>query len=63
MLKLSHKTVAKLFAHFPALRGGGGGGTWVIFAGNVLLSSQSPYPIIVYSVANYRPILVTFGQI
>ena len=25
MLKLSHKTVAKLFAHFPALRGGGGG--------------------------------------
>ena len=63
MLKFSHKTVAKLFAHFPALEGGGGGGTWVIFAGYVLLSSQSPYPIIVYSVANYRPILVTFGQI
>ena len=26
-----------------------------IFAGYVLLASQSPYPIIVYSVANYRP--------
>ena len=27
------------------------------------LASQSPYPIIVSSVANYRPILVTFRQI
>ena len=26
----------------------------LIFAGYVLLASQSPYPIIVYSVANYR---------
>ena len=26
-----------------------------IFAGYVTLASQSPYPIIVYSVANYRP--------
>ena len=35
----------------------------LIFAGYVLLASQSPQPIIVYSVANYRPILVTLGQI
>ena len=35
-----------------------------IFAGYVLLASQSPYSIIVYSVANFiDPILVTFGQI
>ena len=33
----------------------------LIFAWCVPLASQSPYPIIVYSVAN--PILVTFGQI
>ena len=26
-----------------------------MFAWHVLLVSQSPYPIIVYSVANYRP--------
>ena len=26
-----------------------------IFAGYVPLASQSPYPFIVYSVANYRP--------
>ena len=26
------------------------------------LASQSPYPIMVYSAANYRPILVTFVQ-
>ena len=41
----------------------GGGVLGLIFAGNVPLASQSPYPIIVSSVANYRPILVTFGQI
>ena len=34
-----------------------------IFAGYVPLASQSPYPIVVYSVVNYRPILVTFDQI
>ena len=34
-----------------------------IFAGYVPLASQSPYPIIVYSVAIIDPILVTFGQI
>ena len=38
--------------------GGGVGG--LIFAGYVLLASQSPYPIIVYSVANYRPHLSQF---
>ena len=27
------------------------GVTWLIFAGYVLLASQNPYPIIVYSVA------------
>ena len=37
------------------LVGGGGEHTWVNFAGYVLLASQSPYPILVYSVANYRP--------
>ena len=37
------------------LPGGGGGGTLVNFAGYVPLASQSPYPFIVYSVANYRP--------
>ena len=33
----------------------GGGGTWVNFAGYVPLASPNPYPIIVYSVASYRP--------
>ena len=43
--------------------GGGGEGTWVNFVGYVPLASQSPYPIIVYSVANYRLHLSHFGQI
>ena len=35
---------------------GRSGGTWVnFFSGYVTLTSQSPYPIIVYSVASYRP--------
>ena len=37
---------------------GGGGDSSVLrlmFAGYVPLTSQSPYPIIVYSVRNYRP--------
>ena len=42
---------------------GGRGVLGLIFAGYVPLASQSLYPIIVYSVANYRPIVVTFGQI
>ena len=40
--------------------GGGGGVLGLIFAGYVLLASQSPYPIIVYSVANYTPHLSHF---
>ena len=34
---------------------GGGGVRGLIFAGYVPLASQSSYPIIVYSVASYRP--------
>ena len=41
---------------------GGGGVLGSSFAGYVPLASQNPYPITVYSVANYRPILVTFEQ-
>ena len=41
---------------------GGGGVLGPGFAGYVPLASQNLHPIIVYSVANYRPILVTFGQ-
>ena len=37
-----------------------GGLLGLIFAGYVPLASQSPYPIIVYSVANYRPHLSHF---
>ena len=32
------------------------GGTWVNLSWDVPLASQSPYPIKVYSVANYRPL-------
>ena len=32
----------------------------LMFAGYVLLASQSPYPIIVYFLANYRPHLSHF---
>ena len=32
-----------------------GGVLGLVFAGYVLLAFQSPYPIIVHSVANYRP--------
>ena len=38
---------------------GGGGVLGLIFAGFVPLASQSPFPSIVYSVAKYRPLLVT----
>ena len=36
-------------------RGTGGGELGLIFAGFVPLASQNPYPIIVNSVAKYRP--------
>ena len=39
---------------------GGGGVLGLMFAGYVLLASQSPYPIIVYFFANYRPHLSHF---
>ena len=39
---------------------GGEGRIGLIFAGDVPLASQSPYPITVYSVANYRPHLSHF---
>ena len=39
---------------------GGGGVLGLIFAGYVPLASQSPYPIVVYSVANHRPHLSHF---
>ena len=46
------------------VRYGQGGGVrgvlGLIFAGYVPLASQSPYPIIVYSVANCRPHLCHF---
>ena len=40
--------------------GRGGGVLGLIFAGYVPLAFQSPYPIMVYSVANYRPHLSHF---
>ena len=40
--------------------GGRGEVLWLIFTGYVLLASQSPYPIIAYSVASYRPRLSHF---
>ena len=44
--------------------GGGGGVYWpVSFTEYVPLASQSPYLIILYSVANYRPHLSPFWQI
>ena len=38
----------------------GEGGTWVSFCRVCAAASQSPYPIIVYSGANYRPHLSHF---
>ena len=36
-------------------QGGVRGLLWLIFAAYVPLACQSPYPIVVYSVVNYRP--------
>ena len=57
---LNHMCIADLFKsdqgfNCPYPPGGGGGVLGSIFAGYVLLAPPSPYPIIVYSVANYRP--------
>ena len=45
----------KFTARAPPPPGGEGGVLELIFAGYVPLASQSPYPIVVYSVASYRP--------
>ena len=42
--------------------GGGEGLLGLIFAGYLSLAYQNPYPIIVYSVANYRPHLGPFCE-
>ena len=52
--------LAKQCQQRPAFPGGGKGVLGLIFAGYVPLVSQSPYPIIIYSVANYRPHLSHF---
>ena len=49
---------AKSLCFIPSSRPfgeGGGGVLGLMFAGYVPLASQSPYPIIVYFWANYRP--------
>ena len=55
--------VMRVQASYWNLEGGGGEGVLgLIFAGYLPLASQSPYPIIVYSVAKYRPHLSHFGE-
>ena len=44
----------------PRVGGWGGGVLWLMFAGYVPLASQSPCPIKVYFLANYRPHLSHF---
>ena len=61
-MKTFLKTGAPVFFHvlscaFPP---GGRGVLGLMFAGYVPLASQSSYPIIVYSLANYRPHLSHF---
>ena len=55
-LVIANLNITSLPKHPP----GGGGATWVRFAGYVPLASQNPHPILVYSVANYRPHLSHF---
>ena len=59
---LSEATLFPLSLFYMVLMppGGGGGVLGLIFAGYVPLTSQSLYPIIVYSVASYRPHLSHF---
>ena len=47
---------------YPPTGGGGGGVLGLIFAGYMPLASQNPYPIIVNSVAKYRPHLSHFWE-
>ena len=50
----------KLDTHEMHVANRGGGVLGLMFAGYVLLASQSPSPIIVYFLANYRPHLSYF---
>ena len=59
--KTKRKNATKNMSGLPGLpnttiepRGGGGGELGLMFAGLVPLASQSPYPILVYFLANYR---------
>ena len=56
MISVKIKATLEAINWYPG-RGGGGVGIWVVLSGYVSRTSQSPYPIIVYSVANYRPYL------
>ena len=60
LYSIAVKLWPRLYSNAGYPGGGGGGLLGLIFAGYVLLASQSPYPIIVYSVANYRPHLSHF---
>ena len=61
---MSCPTASLTSLFFKPIFPGGGEGVLLglIFAGFVLLASQHPYPIIVYSVANYRPHLSLFWE-
>ena len=53
-LQGNYKGSLEEFSNTHVICPGGGGVLGSGFAGYVLLASQSPHPIIVYSVANYR---------
>ena len=55
-----NKQIAPRTEFVPPTPSPGGGGVRSGFAGYVPLASQNPHPIIVYSVANYRPHLGHF---
>ena len=54
LVHIARKNFTEYLRVFPGVLGS-------IFAGYVPLASRNPYPIIVYSVANYRPHLSHFG--
>ena len=58
LYSIAVKLWPRLFKHW--IPGGGGGLLGLIFAGYVPLASRSPYPIIVYFMANCRPHLSHF---